>query len=389
VKQDFKVIDTDLHLMEPRDLWSERIPAKYRSAIEVTYPAERGIGEFSGIQIRVGDVGWRLVPSDDYGIQRQWYQKFKEEPLLGLMHTDGGGTPENTLVGMGVEGIDVGVMVPTILFAVTTADGLDAELVGVLCRTYNDYVAEFCQADPERLRFWGWLPRQDPERAAAEARRCVEELGAAGVAITTGNVDGWNLSEPFFDPLWPTLEELGVPLGLHLYGMAPRLHADPAMRYVGRDRTPIVSAVLQGANQAMSAVAELCTGGVLERHPGLRPMVMETASTWLIWLLQRMDDQWEIYESVIDDVELSMKPSDYFRRQCSIAVECDEHHLDYLATACDLADNLVFTTDFPHHDSNYPHAVDDLLELRLPEDLTRKILSGNAERIFDRTLVRA
>jgi predicted TIM-barrel fold metal-dependent hydrolase len=84
-----------------------------------------------------------------------------------------------------------------------------------------------------------------------------------------------------------------------------------------------------------------------------------------------------------------MKPSDYFRRQCSIAVECDEHHLDYLATACDLADNLVFTSDLPHHDSNYPNAVNDLLGLKLPEDLTRRILSGNAERIFDRAPVPA
>jgi predicted TIM-barrel fold metal-dependent hydrolase len=389
MKQGFSVVDTDLHVMEPRDLWRSRLPEKYRSAVEITYPDERGIAEFSGIHIRVGDVSWQLIPGGKYGMQRQWYAKFKEQPLLGVMHSDGGGTPANTLKGMEIEGIDLAVIVPTVLFTVTTADGLDPELVTVLCQTYNDYVAEFCQADPERLKFWGWLPRQDPERAAKEARRCVEELGAVGVALTTGNVDGWNLSEPFFDPLWPTLEELDVPLGLHLYGVAPKLHADPVMRYMDRPRTAIVSAVLQGSNQAMSAVAELCCGGVLERHPGLKPMVMETASTWLIWLLQRMDDQWEIYREVIDDIDLSLKPSEYFRRQCTIAVECDENHLDYLANACDLADNLVFTTDFPHHDSNFPHAVDEFLELGLPEDLTRKILADNAQRIFNLTPVPA
>jgi predicted TIM-barrel fold metal-dependent hydrolase len=388
MKQGFRVIDTDLHLMEPKELWTDRIPAVHRSDIEINYP-KVGLQETTAVQIRIGDVAWKKAGGAARMLQRHMTARFEEVPYVGMMHSAAGTDPANTLEGMRIEGIDVAVIVPTTLFTVTTADGLDPELVTVLCRTYNDYAAEFCQTDPERLKFWGWLPRQDPERAAMEARRCVEGLGAVGVALTTGNVDGRNLSEPFFDPLWPTLEELDVPLGLHLYGVAPKLYADPVMRYMDRPRTSIVAAVLQGSNQAMSAVAELCCGGVLERHPGLKPMVMETAATWLIWLLQRMDDQWEIYREVIDDIDLSLKPSEYFRRQCTIAVECDEDHLDYLASACDLADNLVFTTDFPHHDSNFPHAVDEFLELGLPGDLTRKILADNAQRIFNLTPVPA
>jgi predicted TIM-barrel fold metal-dependent hydrolase len=378
MKQGYRVIDTDLHVMEPRSLWSERIPSAYRSQIAVTYP---GLGqqEITGIQMRVGDVAWSLgFPF----LQRQMTRRFEEDPHIGLMHADGGATPENTLLGMGIEGVDLALVVPSVLFALTTADGLDAELVAVACRTYNDWAAEFCGAAPDRFRFWAWLPRQDATLAVEEARRCVDDLGAVGVAITTGNVDGRLLSEPFFDPLWSAIEVLDVPLGLHLYGMAPRLSGDPVMRYMHHSRSEIVAAVLQGSNQAMSAVAELCVGGVLERHPNLRPMIMEVASTWLIWLLQRMDDQWELFAPGIDDVTLQLPPSAYFQRQCSIAVEPDEQHLPYLAEACGCADNLVFTTDYPHHDSAFPHAVDSLLGLGLGEGLTRKILSENTERVF-------
>jgi predicted TIM-barrel fold metal-dependent hydrolase len=379
VKAGYRVIDTDLHLIEPPDLWS-RVPEKVRSQIEVQYPTG-SLEQIEGIQIRVGDVSWSLnVPAR---LRQQWTRKLGQQPHLALMHSAGGCTPENTLIGMDAEGVDLAVAVPTLLFNLTTADGLDPLLVDALCRTYNDYAAEFCSAAPERLKFWGWLPRQDAGLAAKEARRCVQELGAAGVALTTGNVDDRNLPEPFFDPLWVEIEELGVPLGLHLYGIAPKLYADPPRRYAGHPRSEIVSAVLQGSNQAMSAVAELCACGILERHPGLQPMIMETAATWLIWLLQRMDDQWEIYGEVTEGVELELMPSEYFRRQASIAVECDERHLDYLADALDLADNLVFTTDYPHHDSNFPNAVDDLLGLELGEELTRKILATNAERIFN------
>ncbi len=385
MKRGFRVIDTDLHLMEPQRLWTERISKRHQADIEIAYPGGRGLQETFSTRIRIGNVAWELGDGRATIRQQHFTDRFQEEPLLALMHSDGGGTAENTLRGMDIEGIDLAILVPTLLFVVTTADGLDPTLVAELCRAYNDYAADYCATDPDRLRFWGWLPRQSPELAAREARRCVEDLGAAGVAMTTGNVDGWNLSEPHFDPLWPTLNELGVPFGLHLYGMAPKLYADPPLRYLGRERTDVVSAVLQGSNQAMSAVAELCTSGVLERHPGVRPLVMETASTWLMWLLQRMDDQWELYRPYIDDVRLELKPSDYFRRQCAITAECDEDHLEYLATACGLADNLVFTTDFPHHDSNFPHAVDEFFELELSDDLRRKILSENAERAFDLT----
>jgi uncharacterized protein len=376
MKQGFRVIDTDLHLAEPPDLWAKRLPASLRSRISVDIGETSNL-DVTGIQMRVGDVQWTLAFRL---LQKHMAYRFGENDHLLKAHL--ACSPEVYLEGMDMEGIDLALLVPSLTFAFTTADGLAGEDALAISQVYNDWAAEFCRDNPDRFQFWAWLPRQDPELAAAEAQRCVRDLGAIGVAITSGNVDGRLLCEPSFEPLWSTVQDLDVPLGIHLYGNAPKLHGDPLQRYLTRPRAELAYPPLNGSFQAMTSVTEMIMGGVLERFPRLQPMIMEVGSTFLLWLLQRMDEQWETYEPVMDDLHLSLKPSDYFRRQFTIAVESDEVGLDYLAEACGIADNLVFTTDYPHHDSPFPDAVDNLLGLGLSPALTRKILSENVERLL-------
>ena len=76
-----------------------------------------------------------------------------------------------------------------------------------------------------------------------------------------------------------------------------------------------------------------------------------------------------------------MKPSDYFRRNCCISVEADEatavHYVDWFGD-----DNLVFSTDYPHGDSKYPHAVEELERLALPQDVKVRIVGENWARLY-------
>jgi predicted TIM-barrel fold metal-dependent hydrolase len=81
-----------------------------------------------------------------------------------------------------------------------------------------------------------------------------------------------------------------------------------------------------------------------------------------------------------------MKPSDYFRRNCFLSVEADEetafHYVDWFG-----ADNLVFSTDYPHGDSAYPHAVDGFEKLDLPFDAKVRIVGKNWSRLYKIPLV--
>ena len=93
-----------------------------------------------------------------------------------------------------------------------------------------------------------------------------------------------------------------------------------------------------------------------------------------------MDDQWEKFGSGSEG--LTLAPSDYFRRQCYLSVDPDEYLVaDVVQRMGD--DNLVFSTDYPHPDSAYPHAVDEMLALEgLSMESKRKILWDNCARLY-------
>ena len=113
-------------------------------------------------------------------------------------------------------------------------------------------------------------------------------------------------------------------------------------------------------------------GGILERHPTLRVAFLEGNCSWVPFLLWRMDEHWERQGDVYAP-ELTMAPSQYFKRRCFVSVECDEEPVKYVIDAIG-DDRLVFSTDFPHGDSKFPRAVESFLGLPISEESKRKIL---------------
>ena len=75
--------------------------------------------------------------------------------------------------------------------------------------------------------------------------------------------------------------------------------------------------------ELMGAIASMTTGGILERHPKLRCAFLEGTAGWVYWWLWRLDDQWEKYGPGCE-FQLTMAPSEYFKRQCYIALDVDE-----------------------------------------------------------------
>jgi predicted TIM-barrel fold metal-dependent hydrolase len=123
------------------------------------------------------------------------------------------------------------------------------------------------------------------------------------------------------------------------------------------------------------------TGGVLSRFPRLRMAFLEGNCSWLPWWLWALDERWEAW----GDRELfkqDAKPSELFLRQCYVSVEPEEELAKHVVTELG-DDNLVLSTDWPHDDSRYPHAIDGFLELpHLSADSKRKILWDNCARLY-------
>jgi len=121
--------------------------------------------------------------------------------------------------------------------------------------------------------------------------------------------------------------------------------------------------------------------GVLERFPRLRVAFLEGNCSWLPWWLYRMDEMWEKCGRAEEGEILTLEPHEYFLRQCYASVDVDEAPVRHVIEEYG-DDNLVFSTDFPHIDGAFPHAVEGFLELDIPEASKRKILWDNCARFY-------
>jgi len=382
-KHGFRVIDTELHLEEPLDLFDTRLEEPYRSMTRVVGPPE-GRNKDGGKRFSLGErVGDNSVNESAQLVQKQSARRLREEPLLLKARTDC--RPEVYLEGLDVEGVDVAILMPTLMLGLSAMDDVDPLHMAAVCRVYNNWAHEFTRGAPDRFKFWAWVPRHDANLAAQEARRCVEELGAVGAAMPSPAVNGELLSSEFFYPLWTELQRLRVPIGFHPSG--GRLRDDVRARYRGHRRTGVIQRTMARQFYASTAVAELILGGALEDFPELQVVVMEAGVSWLPWLLWWMDEQWEMFQPDVD-YSLSLRPGEYFARQCYAVVDCSEDIARY-AIDFGLAERLLISTDYPHHDSPFPNGMEMFLgHAGISDEHKRMILWDNGARLFGLTAAR-
>ncbi|HEU4340223.1 MAG TPA: amidohydrolase family protein [Candidatus Binatia bacterium] len=370
-KQGLRILDSDMHLMEPVDLWERYLGARFQSA------APKGLISFNVRDLRMAHPDgrlWGLPPTHGQRNANQG-RNFSKNQEIYRSHAERGWTAEVQLEAMDMEGIDVAVLYPTRGLQVLSEPMMDPGFAGALARAYNDWLYDFCEKNPNRLLGAGMISPFDMPGAAIEVERCVKELGFRAIFMRSTVLNGRNWYDDYYEPLWSALEELEIPLGFHE-------SSSSAARQTGDLFEPnfmLRRAVAQPMEQMLGLVS-VCSGGVLARHPKLRVAFLEANCTWLPWLLWRLDEGWE-REGDIWAKDLTMKPSDYFKRQCFVSVEPDEvgvkYVIDYIGT-----DRLVFSTDYPHGDSKFPNAVESFLKLGISADDKRRILWDNCAEFY-------
>src|SRR4030095_2863688 len=111
---------------------------------------------------------------------------------------------------------------------------------------------------------------------------------------------------------------------------------------------------------------------VLERQPVLKVGVLECGGGWIAHWMDRLDEFTESYGWQL--LGLTMKPSDYFRRQGFVSFDPGEHTMAALAALIG-ADTMIWASDFPHSDAKYPGVVAELREhsAAMPPDARAKL----------------
>jgi aminocarboxymuconate-semialdehyde decarboxylase len=230
-----------------------------------------------------------------------------------------------------------------------------------ISRALNDAIAAMVRANPGRFAGLATLPMQDVDRAARELERAVTELGLRGVEICT-HVDGRDLDDPVFAPVFAAAERLRVPVFLHPqnWGDMRRLHDYHLWNLVG---FPAETAL---------AAARLILGGVFERHPNLT-VILAHGGGYFPYQVGRLDRGYEVRAEL--RARLPRPPSTYLRH-----VYCDSltHNGLSLRFLLDRVgdDHVVLGSDYPFGMAD-PTPVATIRRLGLGREREAKVLGQN------------
>ena len=267
--------------------------------------------------------------------------------------------------------------------------GVAPELLWAGARAHNRWLSEFCQMAPERRRGVAIVPLLwDVEQSVKEAQWAAKQgLCSVEIPTLTGDYDPYHHTK--YDPFWAACADLGLIVNFHT-GAA---HYD---HYFGRNWPEVNPDLVGGMGINVSEVffwtyrplTHLLWGGVFERHPGLKVIITEVGTGWMLppylKLLDHMyhDQQFSAKMGNFSS-HLSMSPGDYFRRNVGIGASCIgradveiRHQIG--------VEQIMWGSDYPHPEGTWPTTAKQMHDSfhDLPETEVAAMLGENAIRFF-------
>ena len=365
MKSGFKIMDSDMHLREPANLWDQYMEPQWRDrAPKILSTTARS----SAMVLLDGSILQGYDPKYRGGI----FDATRIDSEIADARARGFDNISQ-LAAMDREGLDVAALYPSIGLGVMMRNEVDGNLAAAMARAYNNWLYDFCQADTKRLKGVGMISLHDVSEAVKEAERVVEKLGFVGVFARPEPLRNLPWHSRYYDSLWSCLEQLGIPIGFH---SAAALGEIPQIGDRFGDNL-LLRHVTSHPMENMLAMVDIVGGGVLDRHPKLKVAFLECYCGWVSFLLHRLDNAMEKGRFPTAG---KLKPSEYFQRQCWISTEHEKELPMIIKLVGD--DKIVFSTDYPHGDSDFPHAVEEFLEMDgVSKESQKKILWDNCARL--------
>jgi predicted TIM-barrel fold metal-dependent hydrolase len=240
-------------------------------------------------------------------------------------------------------------------------------------RAYNRWLADLCNANPGRHAGVALINVDDIDIACREVRNA-KDLGLfGGVLLPTSSGEHAYYHDPRYEPLWAVCEELEMAIHSHS-GWSPDYGDAPAATAM------YISEVDMWAHRPFTA---MLWSGAFERHPNLKFVLTETGCSWILETLRVLEFKADIPFFKHFTKNLSLRPSEYFERQCFIGASflpphegADRHRIG--------VDKLMWGSDYPHLEGTWPNSTDALRETfgSYPEHETRAILGRNAAGVY-------
>jgi len=283
---------------------------------------------------------------------------------------------EQNLADNDLEGIDVQVLFPTGGLGLTKLREHDYSIA--FAQAFNDFARDYCAANPSRLKAVCITPLHvDVQAAIREVERATQQLGLVGVMVNTYMRDK-NVGHRDLWPFYEACAGLGVAVAFHAAGQ-------DAMGSVSHFDTLLGMHTFSHAPEQLLACTAVIYAGLLEQFPTLRVGFMEAGAGWVPFWMEHMDEEWE--KRRFDAPNCKRPPSHYMKNgRVFVSCEPEERTLTYVAQW--IGDGqILFPSDYPHWDSIFPHAVEELMTRKdVSDDLKRKVFSENAQRFYGFTV---
>jgi predicted TIM-barrel fold metal-dependent hydrolase len=368
---DLIMISVDDHVVEPPDLFREHIPARYADLAPKVVRREDGsdVWMFNGSAIP--NIGLNAVagrPKEEYGIEPTAFDEIR---------------PGCYDIGERIKDMSAGGLLASMNFPSFPgfsgrlfAAAQDKDLALAVFRAYNDWhIDEWAGAYPGRIIPMALPVLWDAEACAAEVRR----VAAKGCHSLTFTENPATLGYPSFhndywDPLWRAVSEENVVVSIHL-GSSGQLSI------TAPDAPVDVMITLQPMNICQAA-ADLLWSRVIKQFPDIKFALSEGGTGWIPYFLDRVDRTYDMHHRWTGQDFGGKQPSEVFR----------EHFLTcFISDPVGIAlreliglDNMAWECDYPHSDSSWPHAPEELATVAtdVPDADLNKITYQNAMRWY-------
>jgi len=377
----WKLISADSHIVEPPDMYTSRIEPRFRDRAPRMERRKTPTGrEYDAWMLDGQQVG-------TLGAVMQAGQRFEDPSQIDFLgvweDVRRGAYDADAMIAENEEdGIWGSVLQPS--------QGLfwyripDSALLTEICRCYNDWIADFCNAHPDRLKGIAMLNVDDVDEACQELER-VAKLGLVGAFIPVSPLPDKPYRHPIYERFWWTAQDANMPLLLHI--ATPR-HGVPANEFT------MNVAEMTGAGRSTTdfwvrySLGSMLFAGVFDRYPRLQIGSVEHEASWIPHWLKQMDftymerpvftKGWKSREGLM--------PSDYWKRNMFVEFMEDDIGVklrDYIGV-----ENMLWGSDYPHAEATFPRSQQFLARMfeGVSENDLRKITSENAAKMFRFTL---
>ena len=389
-----RIISVDDHVVEPPDLWTSRLPAKYQDRCP-RVERDSAVFNFEGGEFTYqkgvpggAECDWWLYDDLVYPFPKlsaaSGFETLDVEPVTFDQIRPGGWKQADRLADMTANHVDASLCFPNVLprfCGQTFLEREDKELALLCVQAYNNWmIDEWCAGDARgRLIPLTLIPLWDPAAAALEVHRCADK-GSFAVAFSENpyhlGLPSIHDKDRFWDPFLTACQETDTVVCMHI-GSSSKMPA------TSPDAPFSVSSTITFAN-AMGSMCDYILSGVFVRFPRLRVSYAEGQVGWMPYIIERMDKIWAERGDASFGIDLPEPPSTYIPGHvwgCIFDDEIGLKNRDVIGM-----DQICFEVDFPHADSTFPHTLEVATRIcdaaGLADEEIYKLMRGNAIECF-------